>query len=336
VVWVHLAIRSLLGWRSEALRLADVGIVATEVWLLVHLLPALAGRRAARLWAAAALLAFYFGTSEWSHCQRDTWMLLPSLAALYLRRRQVGRLTDPATSAARVAAAAGAEGLLWAAAFWIKPFVAVPALACWLARATLARRGGASAGRLSADAAGLLASGALAGAAGSAWLIARGAWPYFWDFAGRWTREYYVPSNGRTHLESLFWGHFPFWGLVHLAALPIAAVAVYSGLRAPAPAARRSWVLLGALYLGWVAEVLAFQKDWAYAQAPAMLLALTLVAAAAAARRLPSSGGSFPPPSCCWWPSHTRCFDRGGWPPGWRAGGRAAARRCGSGSPWTG
>ena len=81
---------------------------------------------------ATLLFAFYSSRWEWCQCQRDTWMLLPALAALQLRRIQVGRLRNPSVGPGRLLMGAIAEGAVWGAAFWIKPFVAVPALACWL------------------------------------------------------------------------------------------------------------------------------------------------------------------------------------------------------------
>ena len=38
--------------------------------------------RAARAWAVAGVALFYLFTSEFNHCQRDVWMLLPALAAV--------------------------------------------------------------------------------------------------------------------------------------------------------------------------------------------------------------------------------------------------------------
>ena len=75
-LWLHMALRAVFGWRPEVLRGADLLIVLASVGLLVRSLPS--GRGA----VAALLLAFYFSTSEWCHCQRDTWMLLPALLAL--------------------------------------------------------------------------------------------------------------------------------------------------------------------------------------------------------------------------------------------------------------
>src|SRR5688572_15684079 len=90
VVWIHLAVRAVAGWSSEALRIFDVMLVAAAAWLLATWTPRSAP--GARLFVAAVLTAFYFSTSEWCHCQRDFWMLAPSLAALHLRMRRTEQM----------------------------------------------------------------------------------------------------------------------------------------------------------------------------------------------------------------------------------------------------
>src|SRR5947208_953414 len=76
--------------------------------------------------AAAAL--FYPFTSEFCHCQRDPWMLLPAAVAARLRLRQLGR----ATAATRgLFGPAALEGFVWGLAVWLKPHVVVPAAAAW-------------------------------------------------------------------------------------------------------------------------------------------------------------------------------------------------------------
>ena len=82
------------------------------------------------------LLTFYLGTSEWCHCQRDVWMLLPSLLAVTLRIRfwrdnpPVTEGRPPTSRSRKAIVVMGlSEGAFWGAAFWLKPFVAVPAVA---------------------------------------------------------------------------------------------------------------------------------------------------------------------------------------------------------------
>src|SRR5262249_28049257 len=108
IIWIHMAIRALLGWRSEVLRLADFVIVTASVWLLVRWLGTRGLSRTAQVWTALALFLFYFSTEEVSHCQRDVWMLLPALLALGLRRQQVEALLAEAVSGRHLLLRAGA------------------------------------------------------------------------------------------------------------------------------------------------------------------------------------------------------------------------------------
>jgi hypothetical protein len=305
IVWLHAGVRGLFGWSSEAIRLVDAAVVSAVVGLLACYLPGLAPVRAARVWVAVVCAAFYLSTTEWCHCQRDTWMLLPALAALYLRRRQLDDLADPGAPPGRLGLRAFAEGLCWGAAFWIKPFVAVPALACWLLSAALRPGPGR---RLALDAAGVLGGGLAAGALGAAWLAASGTWPYFWDVMLNWNPEYgrqSVPLGERVLIlftwapppslpaaqrpsapESFVWDVVQNgnpWALAHLLAVPAAVTAVVRAVRGGAaraagrPALRRR-ALLGALYLGWVTQVVVLQRWYQYIQTPAVLLALAVAA----------------------------------------------------------
>src|ERR1700722_18642206 len=56
--WIQVALRSLLGWRSETLRAVDFLIVSACVWLLVGKLQPGAMSWAWRLWTAFTLFAF--------------------------------------------------------------------------------------------------------------------------------------------------------------------------------------------------------------------------------------------------------------------------------------
>jgi hypothetical protein len=285
MAWLHLGIRTLVGWSSEAIRLVDVLFVVLIVGLLAAWWRPLGGSRAARVWTAVALVFFYFSTSEWCHCQRDTWMLLPALAALYLRRRQVTRLTGTTPVLRRVVLWAWLEGLCWGAALWIKPHVAVPALVCWLVSTReVARTAAASGRRLLVDAAGLLAGGLLAGGLGIAWLQQTGAWPAFLNILLVWNQDYLPKGNYLARAWQPVEKFFP-WGLVHLAALPAAVVFLWQAwVRAGEMAdaadvpAERCRALLAAFYLGWLFQVVFLQWQYDYQMVPAVMLALTLLA----------------------------------------------------------
>jgi hypothetical protein len=286
MVWLHVGIRSVFGWRSEAIRLVDFLAVALSVGLLVLWLRPLGLTRAAQVWTAAILVGFYFATSEVCHCQRDMWMLLPALAAFHLRRRQVAALLHSPRPLWRVATRAGVEGFCWGVAFWIKPFVAIPGLACWLVAAVAIRRGSARAGRvLMADAAGLLAGGLLAGGPGIAWLWGSGSWPYFWDTVFGWDADYYhAATNGVLWRTGFLLQQFPPWGWVHVAAVPMAVMVLWRVLvpvrptgRVPSAGACQEALLAG-VYLAWLVQANYLQYGYLYHLAPAFLLALAVVA----------------------------------------------------------
>src|SRR5262245_24738595 len=82
MLFAQTAVRELFGWRSEALRLADLLIVGAEVALLAGLVLPPPRQAGGRVWVACLFLFFYLGTTEFSHGQPDVWMLLPALAAL--------------------------------------------------------------------------------------------------------------------------------------------------------------------------------------------------------------------------------------------------------------
>ena len=70
------------------------------------------------------------------------------------------------------------------------------------------------------------------------------------------------------------------WGLLHLAALPIAGRAVLRAtLGRGTLGTNVSMVLLGTLYLGWLVQADLIQAQFDYHMAPTILLALTLVCA---------------------------------------------------------
>ena len=141
VVWIHVAVRQLSGWSSEALRAFDLAIFSGIVWLVGCLLTLAGAAPAVRVWSAITFYLFYFLLPETCHCQRDVWMLFFAMLALQLRHRT---LTGPVPRLLRLQLLRSiAEGLLWGAAIWIKPFVFVPAICCWLGgRLATARRKG--------------------------------------------------------------------------------------------------------------------------------------------------------------------------------------------------
>jgi hypothetical protein len=278
MLWLHLGIRSLAGWSALAIRLADLAVLAGIVVLLLRWLPP---GGALRPVTALLLLSFYLSTSEWCHCQRDTWMLLPALLALDLRRRQVKRLGE-GESGRPLFGWAFLEGLCWAAALWIKPFVAVPALICWLVSVIdtnpKRQRGGPLAGASGwCDLAGLLAGGLVAGAAGVAWLRCTGAWSSFVTIVFDWNRAYAAEGYAQERLAWLAGVLVRLLpgSLIHLLALPVALEQLGAALAGRRP----RLALLAALYVGWMVQAFCFQQPFDYIHVPTVLLGLTLVAA---------------------------------------------------------
>lgn len=276
MAWLHLGIRSLFGWRSEVIRLADFLVVSGITYLLVRWDPTLP--RYGQIWTAVALLAYYFSTSEWCQNQRDVWMLLPCLLSLYLRRWQLLR----ANSAPATLLLSELEGLLWGAAVWIKPMAIVPALACWLFSILYRYRFAPVWQTILLEASGLLMGGLIVGGAGSFWLWRTGAWGPFWDILLNWDPEYenFVMRwpHRWDHLKQWWEDSMP-WCLVYIAAPPLAGITLVSIFcRREIPTAKRlAQALLAVLYLGWIAQVLLFQVWFPYHLAPPVLLGGALV-----------------------------------------------------------
>jgi hypothetical protein len=284
MAWSLALVRATLGGSSEALRLADLAVFTGIVWLLVRWLRVAGLSRGARVWTAALMYAFYLTAMELLHCQPDTWMLLLALAALHLRRRRLRALAEPGRSVRRDSLASFLEGMCWAAGCLFKPFVAVPALLTWLASAGLARRSGGRRGAwLVWDACCVLAGGLLVGAAWQGWLLASGTWSDYWqnfrDFGG----EYYSDAAGVPQRCLGLLVKLSPWGLLHLAAVPVALVALARLLRQRSPAQPRPTdgdlctPLLAAFYVAWLAQASFLQFQVPYHLVPVALLAMALV-----------------------------------------------------------
>jgi len=277
MLWLHMAVRATLGWSSEALRAVDFIVVAAVTWLLVRSLPT-ESTSLVRAGLAFTLFAFYFTTSEWCHCQRDTWMLLPALATMQLRYHQVERLSARKTNGTHLAGWAILEGGAWACAFWIKPFVAIPSITCWLLGAWLARKHGARVSRLLVDGIAFITGGLVVGIGGIAWMVATGAWPYFLDIMLVWNPEYvaYDSTEGMGWMYIAGMGvRFLPWVLIHLAAVQIALHMILRGRNHAHESDR--FVLLAGLYLGWLFQALVLQHLFDYIHIPAILLGLAVV-----------------------------------------------------------
>ena len=261
--WIMAGVRFVFGWSYEALRAFDLIVVGTTCALLRSWIRNAGGTAASAAWFIAGMALFYPFTSEFCHCQRDPWMLLPAVIAARLRLRAV--------YAARFRTSV-LEGFIWGLAVWIKPHVLIPAACVWLTSLVLATHRNRA-----VDLLGLLIGGVLAGIPGVIWLHESGAWPYFLDIFTNWNPEYTaqtwseLPQRLRNGLD-----FFPPLGLVHLAALPLAVHNLWRSRKNPNPEYTSS-ALLSALYLGWLAQAVIIQRGFDYARLPDTILALTVI-----------------------------------------------------------
>ncbi|MCA9057795.1 MAG: hypothetical protein KDA85_04825 [Planctomycetaceae bacterium] len=308
IVWLHLLIRSLFGWSSVVIRLVDLILVGAACLILVRtfclhqqtgcLHQQTRTQRAGRFadWKTSStillcLSVFYLSRNEWCHCQRDSWMLLPTALALALRTsRQRG---DGSVIRGGFAMFALLEGFCWGLAFWLKPHIAVSVLAIIavdLCTRTDRRRG-------SLEIVWILMGGILAGIPGLVWLFRSGAWPHFLEMQLEWNPEYLASGRARRNLERITWMWMRFhpWWVVHIVAVPMAIRWLRSGVRArrfesdDANTAagnttrcdvKRPQLILAALYLSWLAQTSVLQLAMDYIQVPALMLGMILLASA--------------------------------------------------------
>jgi len=260
MVWVHAVLRPLIGWSQEAIRVADLIVLAAVTFLLSRFARELGATLSQRLWLAVAVAVFYLFETEFIHVQRDGWMLLPATLAAWLRYRQ---LKSPSLVVAAL------EGVCWGAAVWIKPHVLVPALFVWLASWNFVPARG-----MVRATGGMIVGGLLAGAAGTAWLVRTNTWGPMWDVLLNWNGEYYQWTvQGVLDKIRIATTYFPPFSLLHFVAVPLAVIGMFR--RRPDLAARG---VLCALYLGWLAQATIIQKEFDYAHSPPTILGLAVLA----------------------------------------------------------
>ncbi len=267
VVWVHMLVRSVAGWSTEVLRSFDLIVFLAIAGLFGAWNAIAADSRKAGLWTVVALTLIYLSVSEWCHVQRDVWLLLPVIAALQLRRRQMDRFQQEDSTAKSIVGWGFVEGLCLGAGVWIKPHVLIPAGWVWIVSVVrMPRR------LVAADLCGLVTGGLTAGAVGAGWLVATGAWPWLFDMLLHWNPEYV--SSGDHFWQSfviraLLFRLSPFW-MVHLVAIPVAVTSLLR--QRPESQIGRHGRLLPVLYLGWCVQVLLLQHPFDYVHLPPVLL----------------------------------------------------------------
>jgi hypothetical protein len=306
IVWMMCAVRGVLGTSNEALRVADLLIVALVTGGLLWWARKAGADRGAVAWAGAAAAAFYPFTHEFNHVQRDLWMMLPASAAIALRMRRArpippaplpaGREEENAPNSVAVPDGQDArpsfspslqgggrgvgprgagglrsallEGLLWGLGCWVKPHLLFIAFAAWLATARRLRR---------RDHLAVFAGGVIAGAAGFGWLVATGAWPYFADIWRTWNADYLVTVVRELPFRVFIQlGYFPPYSVCALLAVPLAVANLRN--RSDEPGAVRRKVL-AAVYLAWLLTALLLQRPFHYVHVPETLLMLAVFAA---------------------------------------------------------
>ena len=297
-VWCLTALRATLGTSTIAVRAVDLAIFAGVVFLLDRLAKLGGGSRTSRWWAIAGMLSFYPFNSEFIHAQRDVWLTLPMLTAIYLRLRRI--CTSTGGAPVHYFWPAFAEGLLWALATWIKPHVIPLALATWV---LTARRLGAGSWRIAGrDLAGNLAAGIAVGLAGVALLVASGTWPHFWIVMTEWNGHYADLVFGELVYrlpDELSW--FPPWSILLIPSLLLVALSLIDGrilsakwlpdgergpigreisplLFDPAPSdgARFARGVLAGVYFVWAFESFVFQRAFLYVHVTETLMMIAL------------------------------------------------------------
>jgi hypothetical protein len=269
-------VRFVVGWRSEALRVADLAIVSGVIALWVHFSFPVWVSTAARAWTGIAMFLFYVGMTEWCHCQVDAWMLLPAVAAFAMRLGQVSTMGQ--RKAPRIVGMAVIEGLLWSWALLMKPFVLIPALGAWLAGLWCLDNSRWTKAVL-LDMMGLFMGAVCVFGSAALWLVLSSNWPYFREASfSAWNRDYYATSGSMMHrlgevarLPGQNGGVLGYWGILEWLAVGV-AIWMFIGPR------RSFRPMVAAFYLGWFVEGNFLQRQAPYQVMPAVLLGIGLLA----------------------------------------------------------
>ena len=282
IVWVHALVRSLIGWSSPALLAFDLVVVLAIGSVLARLARIGCGRSDKSQTVLAltmpGVLLFYLGTSEWCHCQRDTWMLLPCLIALLIRikvMRELPMITDRTPRFTAQQFAWGIfEGVFWAGAFWLKPFIAVPAVVVLLVSVRYSK----SFGCWGQHTLSVILGGLLTGSLGVLWMVRSGCWPYFLDQLTQWNGDYFQSGRTRWTLDRYIAHAMRFqpWIWLHVAAIGISLKQLFGDSRksqvSQSAAGSSGSGLLNALYLGWILQAFLLQQFFDYIHVPGILL----------------------------------------------------------------
>jgi len=266
--WLLSGVRLFVGTGSESVRIADLLIVFAISIFLVRLARSAGATSTGIAWLAASVAAFYLFIHEFNHVQRDVWMLLPAIAAIWLRLRSVEGGRHPF-------AAAFLEGLLWGLGCWIKPQLLLVAVLVWFVAAGRFR----STREAVRTFIPVFSGGIVVGLLGLGWLVGTGTWPYFLDVWQNWNTTYAEVVNKELiyRIRSQQLNYFPPYSCFALLAVPL-AVCNLRHRSSTDPMHFRRAVLAGT-YLSWIFTTLLLQRGLHYAHVPETLLMLAVFAA---------------------------------------------------------
>ncbi|CAN5435202.1 hypothetical protein BH11PLA2_BH11PLA2_25560 [soil metagenome] len=262
-VWCLVGVRRFFGTSVEAVRTVDLFLVTAITWLLIRIVRKCGASRVSIAWFAAAVAAFYPFTTEFSHCQRDVWMTLPILIAVALRLKHLAsperQRRDPFF-----------EGIIWGVAVWFKPHVMFIAIPVWLitkSRCPSPRQ----------DLCGQFLGGLLVGVAGLAWLIVTGTLLPFLEVFTTWNNGYLLAVWSETPaMAARFLTMFPPWSLLHLVGVPLA---IRDLRRRHDNDEAFFQSVLATLYLAFLFQACALQRNFDYVHIPETLLLFAVLAA---------------------------------------------------------
>lgn len=283
-VWLVVGIRALFGWSSEALRAADLLIVGSATLLLLRWAKQAGADSASVAWTAAAIAGFYLYTSEFSHVQRDVWMMLPAAAAVLLRLQRIEQVRGENVSTSWIVRGAVFEAALWGMGIWVKPHLAFVAAAVWLVSAPrLVQSGSHRLHRLAADVLGQLIGLGVVATLGVGWLVGTGAWPHYVEVNRNWNPGYWeLIRTEQADRDEFCFDYFPPWSDCLRLALPLAAWNVLDGIlprRRAADPRRFARAVLGITLIVWFAVGLYLQRPFLYVHVPDVFLMLAVFAA---------------------------------------------------------
>jgi hypothetical protein len=317
---VQSGVRALFGWHSETTYCLDFIIIGASACVLFRFIQTPRVGPVRSLWALMLVYLFDFSTTAFCHCQPDIWMMVPTIAALYLRQRRtpddVTPLTPPSPACGgerekvptRTWATSYAilEGMCWGLAFIVKPFVVVTVLACWLLAAVRLRaantgpegRSSAWLGSLLKDTGWVILGGLIVGALCVGWLWKTGNWPYFVEEGlGKWNADYWrTTTPWRERIRPVFTVLWP-WGLLHTVAIPLALASIVRAAALHGQKTLRfplSDSLLSAFYLSWLFQANFLQRQLEYHLVPPVIMAIAIIAAAPILFESAAIG-------CLWW-----------------------------------